>query len=1235
MQWFKQQKADVIFLQESHYTKATTCYIDVEWHGKSFHCFGTNNSKGVSVLLGAKVPMNVIDHHCLDNGRGILVNIETDETIYTLVNIYAPNKGRERDQFFRTLFQWVSEHKKGTIVMGGDFNIVLDDDIDKKSDGVKRHVNNKVILEMIRKYKLTDVWRVKHVNVSQYTWRQSQPAVACRLDYWLLDKALMSQVISCDIRPAVKTDHKAVSLKISRGTNKRGPGTWKLNVSLLDDVIIKNRIAHTIDDCVKTCTNSQLNAKHTWELCKVKIRETFIACAKENRSKLSCKKASDLQKQLEDVDARIDKGDNNPDTLTRQRELSIELEQYYKQQATGAQIRSRANWVEKGERSTSYFFGLEKKKQTQKCISSVKTVKGDTVREKSAVLRELNSYYSSLYSSRNPLQSDIDTYLDAVQLEKVLTEHDKRLCEGLLANDECKAAIGSMKSNKSPGSDGLPVEFYKMFWPLVGNLVLESLNEGYENGCMSASQKHAIISLIYKKNDPESLDNWRPISLLNIDYKIATAVLARRLQCVLGNIISTDQSGYIKGRYIGHNIRLINDIINYTETENLGGAVLFLDFRKAFDTVEWDFMYSTLTRFGFGDSFIKWVKTIYNETTSCINNYGWLSDNFSVERGIRQGCPLSALLFIIVAEIMAVKIRSSEKIRGIKIKGMNKEIKLTQLADDTTVFAGDRASIEECIKLVNEFSVVAGPELNLSKTEGLWLGTDKFSQEKPCGLNWPADPIKALGIYFGHDDKKCDELNWNSKLHKLESKLLIWSRRNLTMLGKILIVKSVGLSQLVYNASVLCVPDYIRKQVKTLVYQFIWNRKSEKIKRTTLIGDYSEGGLRAPDIDSMFSSLKARWMYRLFNDDSSNWSILPRMYFEQYGPNMSIVHMNLNKPSVLPGTLPVFYKQVLCSWIECGGCKSKEPTTFAEVRKQFIWGNQLIKFKRKPLIYLHWMHSGIMCINDLLNCNSGFSSNIVYNKLRNKTNWAAEYYTVINSIPNEWKPLLHSIESKNSKVKCSLALRRFDLKKGYVQDGCTSRSMYSYLISKKAVKSHMENYWSVKFSHSIFRTDWQNVWFLCTHMQERKLGMFRYKLLHNILPCKLLLHRWRLSESPQCNVCKVVEDYQHLFINCKMVKHAWQYMCNLFTKLGMQNISPSLKVIMMGYKSGQKPYTEVNEIITIFAFALFKSYCMSENWTKYINVIHIVKQEFCYRYLYYKMENRKLCILEKVCSLIS
>ena len=245
-----------------------------------------------------------------------------------------------------------------------------------------------------------------------------------------------------------------------------------------------------------------------------------------------------------------------------------------------------------------------------------------------------------------------------------------------------------------------------------------------EIGQLSTSQKRGIIKLIPKKSEElYYIKNWRPLTLLNCGYKIATKAIANHLKTHLHKLINNDQTGFLKGRFTGENLRLIDRVVNYTATKTTPALLLFLDFEKAFDTLKWSFIQKAPVSFGFGPSIVQWFKTFHN-TESCIMNNGWASNFFSVHRGVRQGCPLSPYLFILSAEILALAkaIRKNADTKGLLVK--DTEIKLSQYADDTTlILDGSEKTLSEAMKILERFEKVSGLRLNSKKTEALWIGS--------------------------------------------------------------------------------------------------------------------------------------------------------------------------------------------------------------------------------------------------------------------------------------------------------------------------------------------------------------------------------------------------------------------------------------------------------------------------------------------------------------------------------
>ena len=296
-------------------------------------------------------------------------------------------------------------------------------------------------------------------------------------------------------------------------------------------------------------------------------------------------------------------------------------------------------------------------------------------------------YYQQLYTDKiEKSDEEMKQYLNDIKVPQL--ENDKKqMCEGELTESECWKALETMKCKKSPGNDGLTVEFYKKFWDVINGLFIKSINRSYKEGKLTCSQRQAVIILLDKGKDRTLLKNWRPISLLNIDYKIASKAIAERLKKVLPEVIHLDQVGYIKGRNIIDNIRAVKDIMYYTKQENRSGILMSIDFEKAFDSCSWRFLENSMKKFNLGVSFIKWVKTFYCEATSCVSNNGFTSKYFKLQRGVRQGDPLSPYLFLLVVEVLANAIRQDKHIKGISFAG--KEIKQLQYADDTNGVVSD------------------------------------------------------------------------------------------------------------------------------------------------------------------------------------------------------------------------------------------------------------------------------------------------------------------------------------------------------------------------------------------------------------------------------------------------------------------------------------------------------------------------------------------------------------------
>ena len=414
---------------------------------------------------------------------------------------------------------------------------------------------------------------------------------------------------------------------------------------------------------------------------------------------------------------------------------------------------------------------MEKRHFNCKTIRNLKTENNIRIPKDAEILQEAKTFYESLYSSKidlNTSNEKEDSFFPENHKIK-LNYNQKMSCEGLLSAAECLQSLKTMESGKSPGTDGLPAEFYKMFWNDVSTFLIDALNMSFSKGYLSISQRRGLITLLPKKNKPRQyLRNWRPITLLNCDYKIAAKSIATRLKKVLPYLINNDQTGFLKGRFIGENIRLIISVIDYAEKQNIPGLLLFVDFEKAFDTLEWTFVEKTLSFYNFGESIKSWIKLLYTDITSCIQNNGWSSDFFQLGRGVRQGCPLSPYLFILCVEILASAVRNNDGIKGIRIS--DTECKISQYADDTTlILDGTDISAKHSLGLLDSFAEISGLKINYEKTEALWIGSFRFQKrriETSKNILWSFCKVNALGVWFSTIKEESAMLNFQEKKEK-------------------------------------------------------------------------------------------------------------------------------------------------------------------------------------------------------------------------------------------------------------------------------------------------------------------------------------------------------------------------------------------------------------------------------------------------------------------------------------
>ena len=488
---------------------------------------------------------------------------------------------------------------------------------------------------------------------------------------------------------------------------------------------------------------------------------------------------------------------------------------------------------------------------------------------------------------------------------------------------------------------------------------------------LSVTMRQGISTCILKGDkDKLYLSNWRPIYLLNVAYKIASASIATRLKKILSSIINEDQSGFLPGRYIGDNIRVVYDVMLYSELNKIPGLLLLLDFATAFDSLSWKFMYKTLAFFNFGPNLIKWVKLFYNNICSSVIVNGHLSDWFNLHRGCRQGDPLSPYLFIICAEILSILIRQNNKIKGITIN--NCEFLISQYADDTTLLLdGTEQSLRETMLLLKFYANMSGLHININKTKAFWIGSNKNRPFPICqDLNWEFETFNLLGITFTKDLSDMVNLNYNKKIEEIRTLFYHWSKRILTPIGKIVIIKTLALSKINYLIMSLPNPstNYI-KNLQNLMFNFLWSGKPDKVKRNLIIQDYQYGGLRMLDLENFMTALKVTWLRRYLLYSSKHFKLVQKIcpqisQFSSFGNDyIKSSNISTNNP---------FWGDVFNSYLKFTELYTVK--SWEEIINVPIWHNSLLKINGSSFFLKKYYEKGILFIGDILKDNGEFLS---------------------------------------------------------------------------------------------------------------------------------------------------------------------------------------------------------------------------------------------------------------------
>ena len=399
---------------------------------------------------------------------------------------------------------------------------------------------------------------------------------------------------------------------------------------------------------------------------------------------------------------------------------------------------------------------------------------------------------------------------------------------------ELHSALKASARGKKPGSDGLPYEFYTQFWDLLGPELLAVLQDSFQTQLTSslpASMTQGVITLLYKgKGARSSLDNYRPITLLNSDYKLLAKALATRLGPALQHVIDPTQTAFVPGRWIGDNVLCHLEEVEYLQQTGQPGCLVFLDFSKAYDRLSRSWVQKCMSSMGFGQNACKWVSIMLHNTSATATFNGWRSASFPERSGVQQGSPLSPLLYVIAAQPLASHLRRQSQlgvIRPITMPDGQPAPVSHQHADDTSLHVlqprDARTAIDTSIGL---FCAASCSQLNANKSQAFLVQSQPLASASVSALPSISfltgqRTVKHLGVRLGYDMSAACHQTFTGIHQAIKAKARHWSARGLSFLGRVHVAKQVLAASLWYHATFQQPPKQLLQQISRQLSQYV------------------------------------------------------------------------------------------------------------------------------------------------------------------------------------------------------------------------------------------------------------------------------------------------------------------------------------------------------------------------------------------------------------------------------
>ncbi|KAJ0454037.1 putative RNA-directed DNA polymerase [Helianthus annuus] len=738
--------------------------------------------------------------------RGKLVG---SDSVLNVLNVYAPQGVPAKKILWDELVQLISI-SDGFWVVLGDFNAVRFRE-EKKNCEFKvtcaSNFNSFIFEAGLLEY---------NMRGRKFTYSSSIGNKHSKLDRFLVNAEFFNKWPDASVE-AVSTflsDHCSLIMKTA--AENFGPRPFRIFDSWFD----KSGFSEVVSKVLKK-DEGWSGPPDSCLMRKLCVLRAELKVWRDNMLKSASEEVLVALSDLENVQSVMEVRDLTEDeewTFMECKRILLEEEE---RKSSDLRQRSRVNWAKCGDENSKFFHAMVNCRKASNRIHGLE-VDGSWVSKPNQVKKEIFRFFRSKFVE----ECVIRPRLLCSNMRK-LSDSDAAMLDSRFSKEEIKAAVFGCDDDRAPGPDGINFRFVKRFWDLVESDFVDIMDAFYVNGEISPGCGSSFIALIPKVIDPIGLKDYRPISLVGIINKVISKILANRLKRVLDSIISPSQSAFISGRYILDGPLIVNEIQNWAKKAKRKIFLLKIDFEKAYDNINWNFLIDILRQMGFSEKWCLWIKGVVSSARASVLVNGSPTFEFKCHKGMRQGDPISPFLFVIVMEAlscMIVRACGLGILKGVSLPNGGPVVSHLFYADDAVIMGEwSRENVLNVVRILRCFHICSGLKINLSKSNLFGVGSQQVEVEEMAdvvGCRADAFPFKFLGLSVGANMGRIS--SWRPVFDVFEKRLSLWKASTLSLGGRVTLIRSVLESLPNYFLSLYLAPVKVIRDLESIIRKFLW-----------------------------------------------------------------------------------------------------------------------------------------------------------------------------------------------------------------------------------------------------------------------------------------------------------------------------------------------------------------------------------------------------------------------------